>query len=124
MHLEHDLAFAHSAVVATVATGVATIAVTVAVRTVTIAAAVGHGKTDGGTGTSCNSRITTKHGDTRAVLGPTERHHVLANVGSNNLTTLRISMREDVLDEIIAELIAGNWVCRVSLCSLGQVMQK
>lgn len=33
---------------------------------------------------------------------------MLANVGSNNLTVLRIRVCEDVLDEVVAVLVAGN----------------
>lgn len=33
---------------------------------------------------------------------------MLANVGSNNLTVLGVRVREDVLDEVVAVLVAGN----------------
>lgn len=52
--------------------------------------------------------VAAQHGDTAAVLGATEGDHVLADVGSHNLTTLRIAVGEDVLDEVVTELISGN----------------
>lgn len=33
---------------------------------------------------------------------------MLANMGSNNLTVLGVRVREDVLDEVVAVLVAGN----------------
>jgi hypothetical protein len=70
------------------------------------------GSTNGGTSTgaraSLNGRIGAEHTNTRAELGPTKRHHVLANVLSNDLTMLRIGVSENVLDEVVAVLIAGD----------------
>lgn len=54
------------------------------------------------------SRVAAQHGDTRAVLGATKGYHVLANVSSNDLATLRISVGKDVLNEVVAELVASN----------------
>ena len=53
-------------------------------------------------------RVAAQHGNTRAVLGAAKGDHVLANVGSNNLATLGIGVGEDVLNEVVAELVAGN----------------
>jgi hypothetical protein len=53
-------------------------------------------------------RVAAQHGNTRAILGATKGDHVLANVGSDNLATLHIGVRKDVLDEIVAELVASN----------------
>jgi hypothetical protein len=57
---------------------------------------------------SGEGRVAAQHGDTRAILGATKGHHVLADVGSDNLTTLSIGVGEDVLNEVVAELVAGN----------------
>lgn len=55
-----------------------------------------------------DSRIGAEHANSRAKFGPTERNHVLSDVLSNNLTMLRVGVRENVLDEIIAVLITGD----------------
>lgn len=66
-------------------------------------------------------RVAAQHGNTRAVLGAAQGDHVLADVGSDNLATLGIGVGEDVLNEVVAELVAGNvykrhaWTIRTSL---------
>lgn len=60
--------------------------------------------------TSGESRVTTKHGDTRSVLGAAERDHVLANVAANDLAVLRATVRQDILNKVVSELVAGNWL--------------
>lgn len=49
-----------------------------------------------------------QHAHTRAKLGSAERDHVLADVGSDNLTVLGGGVSQDVLDEVVAVLVAGN----------------
>ena len=55
-----------------------------------------------------DSRVGAEHANSRAKFGSTERNHVLSDVLSNNLTMLRVGVRENVLDEIVAVLVAGN----------------
>lgn len=58
---------------------------------------------------SClNSWIGTKHAYTRPKLAAAERHHVLAYMGCHNLTMLRIRVLQDILNQIVAILIACN----------------
>lgn len=57
---------------------------------------------------SSDSWVAAKHGDAGAVLGATKRDHMLADVSGDNLATLRISVGEDVLDEVVAELVTSN----------------
>lgn len=65
-------------------------------------------ETSGWTRTSGESGIAAKHGNPRSVLGATERNHVLANMGCDNLLSLWITAAEDVLDEVVAKLITRN----------------
>lgn len=67
-----------------------------------------HNWSDARTRTGCHSRVGAEHADARAELRSSERNHVLANMGSNNLTMLRVCMSKDVLDEVVAILVAGN----------------
>jgi hypothetical protein len=67
-----------------------------------------HGGSSTGTRTSLNRRVGAEHTNTGAELGSTKRDHVFANVLSNNLTMLRVGVREDVLDEVVSILIARN----------------
>ena len=87
-----------------------------------------------GARTSSICWIAAEHAHTRAKLGATERDHVFAvdvslvdsspglsrqlsgrsqdplpNVRSHNLTMLSIGMSEDVLDEVVAVLVARDW---------------
>lgn len=81
------------------------------------------------------SRIAAEHTNARAELGATERHHVLPkslldtdlrrfyqgglpNVGCHDLTVSVVSMGEDVLDQVVAILIAGD--CRYPLTDIKQ----
>ena len=66
--------------------------------------------TGGRSRTSGESRVATKHRDTRSVLGAAERDHVLADVAANNLTVLCAAIRQDILDKVVTELVAGNWM--------------
>lgn len=59
--------------------------------------------------TSSGSRVAAENGDSGSILRATQRDHVLADMRSNKLSTLRIGMSEDVLNEVVAELITGNW---------------
>ena len=67
-----------------------------------------HSRTNTRTRASLDSRVGAKHADTRAKLRSTKRNHVLANVLGDNLTMLRVGVREDVLDEVVAVLVAGD----------------
>lgn len=58
--------------------------------------------------TGCNGRVGAKHTDTRPKFGSTERDHVLADVASDNLSMLGVGMSKNVLNEIVAVLVAGN----------------
>jgi hypothetical protein len=58
--------------------------------------------------TRSKSRVAAKHCNTRAVLGSAKRDHVLADMAADNLTVLGAAVGQDVLDEIVSELIAGN----------------
>ena len=85
------------------------------VRTLAEAAAgvATHRDTSGRSWTSGHSRVAAQHGNTRTVLGATERYHVLADVRSNNLTTLRVGVGENVLNQVVAKLVTGNcWTCQ------------
>jgi hypothetical protein len=58
--------------------------------------------------TGCNGRVGAKHTDTRPKFGSTERDHVLADVASDNLSMLGVGVSKNVLNEIVAVLVAGN----------------
>jgi len=49
-----------------------------------------------------------EHTHTRTELGSAKRDHVLADMGSNDLAVLGSGVGQDVLDEVVAVLIAGN----------------
>lgn len=49
-----------------------------------------------------------KHADARAKLGSAKRDHVLADMGSDDFAVLGGGMSQDVLDEVIAILVAGD----------------
>lgn len=49
-----------------------------------------------------------EHADTRTEFGATERNHVLADVGSNNLPVLRVGVGQDVLNQVVSVLVASN----------------
>ena len=70
------------------------------------------GKTDSRTNTraraSLDGRVGAEHANSRSKLGATERDHVFSDVLSNNLTVLRVGVRENVLDEVVAVLITGD----------------
>jgi hypothetical protein len=53
-------------------------------------------------------RIGAEHTNTRTKLGATERYHMLANMLGNYLAVLRVGVRENVLDEVVAILITRN----------------
>lgn len=63
---------------------------------------------DARTRSGCNRVVGAEHADTRTKLGPSERDHVLPNMGSNHLSVLRSSVIENPLDKIVAVLVAGN----------------
>lgn len=80
----------------------------------------------GGARTSGESRVAAQHGNARAVLRATEGDHVLADVSSHDLPTLRVGVGEDVLNEVIAELISSNideWHARTIRTSLAYTVE-
>lgn len=52
--------------------------------------------------------VSAEHADAGAKLGAAERHHVLPDMGCNDLAMLRGRMGQYVLDEVIAVLVAGD----------------
>lgn len=83
-----------------------------AVRGATVARtrghATSHGRADTGTGSRGHRMIGAEHTDARAKLGAAQGDHVLADVGRHYLAVLRAGVGEDVLDQIVAVLVAGN----------------
>ncbi len=76
---------------------------------ITIATVLAAESQPGGRAWTCGEGgIGAEHGHAGAVLGAAERHHVLANVRSDHLAALRVCVGEDVLDEVVAKLIAGD----------------
>lgn len=76
-------------------------------RTLSSHAIVHHGS-DTGTRASGDSWVGAEHADTGAELRPSQRHHVLADVSSHDLTVLRVGMSENVLDEVVSVLVTGD----------------
>lgn len=58
--------------------------------------------------TSGEGWVGAKHADTRTELGATERNHVLADVGSDNLPVLWVGVGQDVLNQVVSVLVARN----------------
>lgn len=54
------------------------------------------------------SWIGAQHADAGAKLGSTERDHVLADMAGNNLPVLWVGVGQDVLDQVVTVLVAGN----------------
>jgi hypothetical protein len=52
--------------------------------------------------------IGAEHTDARAKLGAAQRDHVLADVSCHNLAMLWAGMGKDILDQVIAVLVAGD----------------
>lgn len=67
-----------------------------------------HGRANSGAGTRRNCGIGAEHPDTRPELGAAEGHHVLSNMSSHNLPMLRVGVRQDVLDQVVAVLVTGD----------------
>lgn len=55
-----------------------------------------------------NGWVGAKHTNTRPKLGSAERDHVLADVARDNLPVLGVGVSKNVLDEIVAVLVASN----------------
>ena len=68
------------------------------------------GRTSPGTRSGRHRRIAAQHSYARPEFRPTKRDHVLADVTGHDFTVLRARVCQDILDEIIAVLIARN--CR------------
>lgn len=49
-----------------------------------------------------------EHAYTRTELGATERNHVLADVGGDNLPVLWVGVGQDVLNQVVSVLVASN----------------
>lgn len=91
--------------------GVATAIGEVAVERTLVAVVASHAthwKTNRGTWTSGDRRVAAEHCNAGAVLGAAKGHHVLADVSCHNLTALRIGVGENVLNQVVAKLIARN----------------
>ena len=58
--------------------------------------------------TRSKSGIATKHRDAGAVLGAAKGNHVFADMATNNVTMLRGTVGQDILDEIVSKLITSN----------------
>ena len=127
--LQSDLGHSRAALIASAITAGATAAAAavrtaeaataVSIRTLTVTATVVHGESDWGSGSSGHCWVATEHGDAGSVLGATQGHHVLADVGGDNLAALRVGVREDVLDEVIAKLVTRD--CSVVSVHLRQI---
>jgi hypothetical protein len=91
-----------------------------------VAVAPVNGKAGRRSGTSGRCRVAAEHRNTGSILGAAQRYHVftemrlakyvagciatdLPNVTGDNVSMSRVCMSQDVLDEIIPELIAGNY---------------
>lgn len=61
--------------------------------------------------TSCHGRIAAQHGHARAIFRATQRYHVLADMSRDDLSTMSVCVSEDVLDKVVAKLIAGDYNC-------------
>lgn len=70
--------------------------------------AASHGMANTRARTSSNSMIGAEHADAGAELGSAKGDHVLPDVSSNDLAVLRVGMGQDVLDEVVAILVAGD----------------
>lgn len=85
------------------------IGATVAVAGRNTAGSDGWGTTgDSRTGASSDGGVGAEHADTRSKLGAAQRDHVLPDVTRDHLTVLRVGVRENVLDQVVAVLITGN----------------
>jgi len=67
-----------------------------------------HRRTDSGAGASRNSMVCAEHPDARTELGSAKRNHVLSDVSGDNLTVLGSCVGENILDEVVAVLVACN----------------
>jgi hypothetical protein len=70
--------------------------------------ACANGRADTRSWSGSNCWIGTEHADSGAKLGSAQRDHVLADVASDNLPMLRVGVSQNVLNEIVAILVAGN----------------
>lgn len=76
--------------------------------------------------TGLNCRIGAKHANTRTELGTTKRDHMLANVLSNDLAVLWVGVRQDVLDQVVAILVAGDvneWDARAVVATFADTIE-
>jgi hypothetical protein len=70
--------------------------------------ACANGRADTGSWSGSNCWIGTEHADSRAKLRSTKRDHVLADVAGDDLPMLRVGVSQNVLNEIVAILVAGD----------------
>lgn len=82
------------------------------------------------TWTSGGHGIVAEHRHSRTILGTSERYHMLTDMSSHHVAILGVGVRQDVLDEIVAELVTSNvderhtWALRTSLADAIQVLLK
>lgn len=67
-----------------------------------------HSGTHGRSGSSGAGWVGAKHADSGPELGATQRDHVLSNMSSDNVAMLWAGMGQDVLNQVIAVLVAGD----------------
>lgn len=101
-----SLAVSAAVVGRTTATSVRALGVTWTIRVDTTATT--HWTSSRWAWASGESRVAAKHGYSRTILGSTQGNHMLANVGGNDLAAWRISVGEDVLNEVVSELITSD----------------
>ena|SRR5277367_2183054 len=67
-----------------------------------------NGRTNTRSWSGSNCWIGTQHADSGAKLGSAKRDHMLPDVAGDDLPMLRVGVSKNVLDEIVAVLVAGN----------------
>lgn len=83
-----------------------TIAVATSVARGTTHAA--HSRADSRARTGGDRRVGAEHADAGAELGSTKRNYVLADMSGNDFAMLHAGVGEDVLNQVVAVLVAGN----------------
>jgi len=64
----------------------------------------------GRSGAGSKSGVAAEHRNARSILGTTEGDHVLADMVADDITVLGAAVGQDVLDEIVPELVTGDYV--------------
>ena len=89
-------------------------------------AAHAHGWANSWTRASGNGWVRAEHANAGTELGTTEGHHMLTNVASNNLLVLWIGVGEDILNQIVSILVAGDideWDTRTVVATLAHALK-